>query len=47
MPKKGQDLGPNNIVEQYVQVCVWQFSPVEFHGDAYQRDVTEANEMRL
>ena len=21
MPKKGQDLGPNNIVEQYVQVC--------------------------
>ena len=23
MPKKGQDLGPNNIVEQYVQVCVY------------------------
>ena len=21
MPKKGQDLGPNNIVEQYAQVC--------------------------
>ena len=22
MPKKGQDLGPNNIVEQYVHVCL-------------------------
>ena len=22
MPKKGQDLGPNNIVEQYAQVCL-------------------------
>ena len=22
MPKKGQDLGPNNIVKQYGQVCL-------------------------